>query len=225
MGTRGVLLKGKDSFYAKYIKRVLDIFFCSFAVLALSPIFLFAAIGIKVSSPGKVFYYSDREGKDGKPFHFYKFRSMHNTDNDKHLFIIDEERIFPFGRFIRKSKIDEMPQLLNVLKGDMSIVGPRPMPVGSEMYTGEYEVVKNKKPGLTSPASLYDYTVGDTYTDDKKYKEEVYPVKRKLEKYYVEHISFLYDAQLVIRTMLTIVQKLLGIRQYKEMPELSELDI
>lgn len=211
--------------YQNFIKRIFDIILCSFALIVLSPVFLITAIGIKLSSPGTVFYYSDRVGKNGKPFHFYKFRSMHNTDNDKHMCVADAERLFAFGKLIRKTKIDELPQLINVIKGDMSIVGPRPMTGASLMYTGEYSEVKSVRPGLTSPASLYDYIVGDTYTDNDKYKAEVYPVKQKLELYYVRHISLAYDISLVFRTMGLIIAVIFGKKEFSEIPEMKKINI
>lgn len=206
----------------KYIKRLLDIVLCSVAVVVLSPFFLFTAIGIEISSPGTILYHSMRAGKNKKPFKFYKFRSMHQGKK-KDMFVADSQRLFPFGRFIRRLKIDELPQLFNVIKGDMSIVGPRPMSIErvNDLYSGEYEIVSNIRPGLTSAASLYDYTVGDTYTDDKAYRREVLPVKLKLEKYYVEHQSFIYDLRLVFRTVVTILLVLVGKRNFKEQPEVK----
>lgn len=206
-----------------FVKRFFDIFLCASALLVLSPFFLIAAIGVKVSSPGPVFYRSDRVGKNGVPFHFYKFRSMHETENNKHMCVADAERLFPFGKFIRKTKIDELPQLLNVIKGDMSIVGPRPMTMASKMYTGEFERVRAVRPGLTSAASLYDYIVGDAYTDNDAYKREVYPVKQKLELYYVDNISFTYDVSLIFRTIYLIVAVALGKKNFNEIPELAKI--
>lgn len=214
-----------NSFYKQHGKRALDVGLCSFALAALSPFFVAAAVGIKVSSPGPIFYASDRVGKDGEVFHFYKFRSMHQTDHDKGMFVADEDRLFAFGRLMRRLKIDELPQLINVLQGHMSIVGPRPMtPAGAEyMYGGKYAAVLRVNPGLTSAASLYDYTVGDTYTDDQLYAVEVVPVKRDLELYYVEHESFSYDADLIWRTMVTIVQVFLKKKKFRPLPEYEKV--
>ena len=167
------------------VKRLLDIFLCLFAIVALSPVYLLTALGIEVSSPGTILYHSMRAGIHKKPFKFYKFRSMHPPKGKKKdMFITDPNRVFPFGRLIRRLKIDELPQLFNVVKGDMSIVGPRPMTVEhvDELYCGKYEKVLDVKPGLTSAASLYDYTVGDTYKDNEAYRREVLPVKLEMEK-------------------------------------------
>lgn len=210
--------------YNHFIKRFLDILFCSVALVFLSPLYLLTAIAIKLSSPGPVFYYSERTGKDHKPFKFYKFRSMHVTNADKGLFIADAERVFTVGRIIRRLKIDELPQLINVINGDMSIVGPRPMTFSSvdKIYYGKYQRVLNIKPGLTSAASLFDYTVGDTYKDDKAYIKEVLPIKLEMELMYVERQSFFYDAELIFRTLATIFQVLTGKRDFKDQPELAE---
>ena len=211
--------------YENVIKRILDIVLCTFALVVLSPIFLITAIAIKLSSPGPVFYYSDRTAKDHRRFHFYKFRSMHVTNADKGLFVADADRLFTIGKIIRRLKIDELPQLLNVIKGDMSIVGPRPMPWDSvdTTYYGKYQKILSVRPGLTSAASLYDYTVGDTYSDNDAYMREVLPIKLDMEMLYVNRQSFGYDCQLVWRTIVTILQVLFGKKDFKEQPELAEV--
>lgn len=211
--------------YEHFVKRALDIVLCAIALLILSPLFLITTVAIKLSSPGPVFFYSDRTGRNHEAFHFYKFRSMHVTNQDKGLFIADEDRLFRVGKIIRKLKIDELPQLINVIQGKMSIVGPRPMPVASvdTTYAGKYQKILDVRPGLTSIASLYDYTVGDTYTDDVAYQKEVLPVKNEMELLYVERQSFAYDAWLVARTIVTILQKLVGRKEYAEQPELAEI--
>lgn len=210
------------TFYQKYLKRFFDIVLCSSAIVGLSPVFLITAVAIHASSPGPVFYKSERSGLHKRPFHFYKFRSMHQTNKDKGMFVADSDRVFKVGRIIRRLKIDELPQLLNVIKGDMSIVGPRPMVASAvdRLYSGKYAVINEVKPGLTSAASLYDYTVGDTYQDDEAYRREVLPVKLELERYYVEHESFLYDVQLVLRTIVTILQVLCKKKDFKPQPEI-----
>ena len=210
--------------YVKVIKRFLDVILCVAAMIALSPIYLIAAIGIKLSSKGPILYYSDRAGQYKKPFHFYKFRSMHVTTEDRHLCIADADRVFPFGKLMRRLKIDELPQLINVIRGDMSIVGPRPMMVQSvdKYYSGKYSSVLQVRPGLTSAASLFDYTVGDSYTDDEAYRREVVPIKMEMELMYVQRQSFLYDCELVGRTILTILAVLTGRKTFAEQPEYAE---
>ncbi len=208
--------------YSK-IKRFLDLILCLFAVIVFFPVFILTSVVILISSPGPVLYYSKRAGKDKKPFNFYKFRSMH-VGIKKDMFVADPNRVFPFGRLIRRLKIDELPQLFNVIKGDMSIVGPRPMTVERvrELYCGKYESVSSILPGLTSAASLFDYTVGDTYQDDKAYRKEVIPIKLEMELMYVERQCFVYDVELVWRTIVAILQVLAGKRNFADQPELAE---
>lgn len=215
--------------YENCIKRFFDIVLCSAAIVVLFPVYLATAIAIKISSPGSVLYYSDRAGKNKKPFHFYKFRSMHNVDEkhkQKDLYTADEDRLFAVGRLIRRLKIDELPQLFNVVKGDMSIVGPRPMPMSSvdRQYCGEYKDILNVRPGLTSAASLYDYTVGESYANDENaYRDIVVPVKLKLEKLYLKKQGFFYDASLIWRTIKTILMVSLGQKKFSDQPEIKEI--
>lgn len=210
--------------YENVIKRFLDVVLCSAALIILSPVYLIAAVGIKLSSKGPVLYFSDRAGQYKKPFHFYKFRSMHVTTQDKHMCIADADRVFPFGKLMRRLKIDELPQLINVIRGDMSIVGPRPMMIQSvdKYYAGKYAPVLQVRPGLTSAASLFDYTVGDTYTDDEAYRREIVPVKMEMELMYVQKQSFLYDCSLVIRTIVAILAVLAGKKTFRDQPEYAE---
>lgn len=210
--------------YENFIKRFLDIVCCSLALIVLSPFYIVTAIAIKLSSPGPVLYYSERTGKNHKTFKFYKFRSMHVTNVDKGLFVADADRLFTVGKVIRRLKIDELPQLINVIIGDMSIVGPRPMPVNSvdTTYHGKYQEILTVTPGLTSAASLFDYTVGDTYSDDILYQKEVLPVKVEMELMYVERQSFTYDVELIWRTIVTILQVISGKRNFADQPELDE---
>ena len=217
--------------YEKYIKRIFDILLCSVALIILSPIYLITAVAIKISSPGTVLYYSERAGKNKRPFHFYKFRSMHmvsETHRQKDLYTADEDRLFTVGRIIRRLKIDELPQLVNVIKGDMSIVGPRPMPMSSvdRQYCGEYKDILQVKPGLTSAASLYDYTIGEQYAgNEEEYRKVIVPNKLKMELLYVKKQSFLYDVGLILRTIGTIFLVFLGRKNFKYQPELKEITV
>lgn len=135
----------------------------------------------------------------------------------------NDDRIFPFGNFIRKTKIDEMPQVVNILLGQMSVVGPRPEDEANAtmIYVGEYRHILDVKPGLTSPASLYDYTHGEKYPDEESYEREFVPQKLQLELYYVRHQSFWYDIALVLRTAWLIILKTCGKEDFAEPVELS----
>ena len=180
-------------FLYRVVKRVFDVLFAVLFLLVFSPIFVITIIVIKIVSPGPVFYKARRVGLHGNVFTCYKFRSMCVDSGEVKLTTLqNDNRIFPFGYFIRKAKIDEMPQVFNILLGQMTIVGPRPEDVANvrNLYHGEYKRILDVKPGLTSPASLYDYTHGEQYEDEKLYETEFLPQKLALELYYVKNRGY-----------------------------------
>lgn len=195
----------------KIIKRLFDIICSGVALILASPIFLVVVIGIKASSPGPLLYISKRVGLNGKLFTMYKFRSMHvkAAGAVENKYLVNNDRIFKFGSFLRKSKLDELPQLLNVFLGDMSFVGPRPYPqsVVDRLYTREAAAVLSVRPGLACLDSLYDYAHGDLFvTDAKEYAEKVLPVRTELAKLYVERKSVALDIHCILRTVQLIFQ-------------------
>ena len=192
----------------RVIKRLFDILASGVALIVLLPIWIVAVAGILISDPGPVFYLANRAGKDNKTFKMYKFRSMRVDKNaDEKSLRPDQDRIFPFGRFIRATKIDEMPQLLNVFFGDMAVVGPRPAAVDQIPITrgGDNAVVACMKPGLTSPAALYDYLYGDQIEDEAEYMDKVAPTRLALDRYYVGKQTVGYDLKLIWYTVLCIL--------------------
>lgn len=194
-------------------------------LILFSPVYLLTYIIIKIVSPGPAIYKAKRVGKDGMLFDCYKFRSMRvDSGKVKLTTLQNDDRIFPFGKFIRKAKIDEMPQVVNIMKGEMSVVGPRPEDKenADKVYVGEYKHILDVKPGLTSTASLYDYTHGELYEDEESYEREFMPKKLQLELYYVNHASFGYDIILVIRTAWLIIQKTRGKSEFDEPKELQQ---
>ena len=206
------------------MKRSFDILFAVCFLLLFSPVYLVTWIIIKIVSPGPAIYRAKRVGKDGCLFDCYKFRSMRVDSGKVRLTTLEnDDRIFPFGKFIRKAKIDEMPQVVNILKGEMSVVGPRPEDKenADKVYVGDYIHILDVKPGLTSPASLYDYTHGEKYEDEEAYEKEFLPKKLRLELYYVSHRSFWYDIVLVLRTAWLIMLKTCGKREFAEPAELQ----
>lgn len=206
------------------MKRAFDILFAVCFLVVFSPVYLLTYIIIKIVSPGPAFYKAKRVGLHGKVFVCYKFRSMRvDSGKVKLTTLQNDDRIFPFGKFIRKAKIDEMPQTLNILFGDMSVVGPRPEDTvnADKMYQGEYKHILDVKPGLTSPASLYDYTHGEEYEDEELYEREFVPQKLQLEMYYVKHQSFWYDIKFILKTAWLIVLKTCGKRDFDVPKELS----
>jgi putative colanic acid biosynthesis UDP-glucose lipid carrier transferase len=207
------------------MKRVFDIFFAVCFLVLFSPVYLLTWVVIKIVSPGSAIYRAKRVGKDGVLFDCYKFRSMFVDSGKVRLTTLEnDERIFPFGKFIRKAKIDEMPQVVNILKGEMSVVGPRPEDKenADKVYVGDFVHILDVKPGLTSTASLYDYTHGELFEDEESYEKEFLPKKLKLELYYVNHRSFWYDIELVLRTGWLIIQKTCGKRDFIEPIELQK---
>ena len=196
-----------------FIKRCFDFFCALIALLVLSPVFLLTALGILVSDWGPIFYTAHRIGKGNKPFKMYKFRSMRvaKAANEASL-RPDEDRIFPFGHFIRKAKIDELPQLINILNGTMSIIGPRPVAQDQfDMFRyGKWNKAAKVPVGLSGPAALYDYIYGDQITDEKEYMEKVYPTRRELEYVYVQKAGIGYDVKMIIYTVICILYSLCG---------------
>ncbi len=176
--------------------RFFDILFSALGLIVLSPIFLVVYVFIKLESKGPGFFIQERIGKDGKPFGLYKFRSMRTDSENEGLITIGEhdQRITHVGHIIRKYKLDELPQLLNVLKGDMSLVGPRPeVRKYVEMYTEEQRKVLDVKPGITDYASI-EYVneneiLGNTEDPDRVYVEQVMPNKLKLNMRYIQNRS------------------------------------
>ncbi|MDB8920773.1 sugar transferase [Parabacteroides merdae] len=195
------------------LKRIFDCVCALIGIIVTSPLWLIAIVGILLSDWGPVFYIATRIGKDNKPFKMYKFRSMRVAKAATEASLRpDEDRIFPFGHFIRKVKIDELPQLLNILNGTMSIVGPRPVAQDQfEMFRyGKWNEAAKVPVGLSGPAALYDFIYGDQITDEKEYMEKVYPTRRELEYTYVQKAGIFYDLKMIVYTVICIIYALLG---------------
>jgi O-antigen biosynthesis protein WbqP len=196
------------------LKRCFDIFASLIGLTVTFPLWLIAIIGIELSDPGPVFYKAVRIGKDNQKFTMWKFRSMRVPKNiieqSEASFKADVNRIFPFGKFCRSTKIDELPQLLNILKGDMSVVGPRPAALDQVkvMRAGKYNIASTVRPGLTGTAALFDYIYGDTVENLDDYEKKVLPTRLELEAYYPKHMSVGYDLKLICYTVICIVYTL-----------------
>jgi lipopolysaccharide/colanic/teichoic acid biosynthesis glycosyltransferase len=189
------------------LKRIFDVTFSLLVLLVFFPIWLIVVIMIKVNSPGPVFFIQERPGEQGKIFKVYKFRSMvvNSAAMVKGKEVAkDDERITSTGRFLRRSKIDEIPQLLNVLRGEMSLIGPRPERVESlAEYDEEIAKRLNMRPGLTGLAQV----CGNIYLPlEKRYEFDVY---------YVEHFSLWLDTRILWRTVKVV---LLGEERYVNKP-------
>ena len=194
-------------------KRAFDFVCALLGIIATSPLWLISIVGILVSDWGPIFYTAHRIGKGNKPFKMYKFRSMRVARGASEASLRpDEDRIFAFGHFIRKVKIDELPQLLNILNGTMSVIGPRPVAQDQfELFrTGKWNLAAEVAVGLSGPAALYDFIYGDQFTAEKEYMEKVFPTRRELEYVYVKKAGVLYDLKMIVYTVICIGYALVG---------------
>lgn len=195
------------------IKRMLDIFASGTGLILLSPLMVLTAFLIKVDSPGPVFFKQERVGKGFRPFLIYKFRTMIEDAPRKGTAITigNDPRITRIGRLLRRTKFDELPQLINVLKGDMSLVGPRPeVPRYVEMFRQEYAEILRIRPGITDMASLKfrdEATVlGRFENPEEKYVTDVLPEKIKLAKEYARQSSLFFDLGVIFKTLVKLIQ-------------------
>ncbi len=195
------------------VKRLFDIIVSFLGLLSASPLFLLIAILIKIFSPGPVFYIAKRVGKNGKIFKMYKFRTMVvNADKIGGPSTAgDDPRLTKIGIFLRKTNLDELPQLINILKGEMSFVGPRPeVPSEVETYDDKTKkIILSVKPGLTDLATLEDIheeeILKGSSDPHKAYRRLIKPKKLKLAKEYVKKQSFWLDLKILIKTFLKII--------------------
>ena len=196
------------------LKRLFDIFFSFLGLIITSPLFLMAAFLVKLSSPGPVFFRGGRIGKDGKPFKIYKFRTMvvgaekiggPSTPSD-------DLRLTKIGKFLKRFQLDELPQLINVLKGEMSLVGPRPeAPFYVNMMTEEEKkIILSVRPGMTDLASLWNFHEGEilkgSQDPERTYMEKIRPQKIRLQIEYVKNRSFRLDLKIILKTIIKIFQ-------------------
>jgi lipopolysaccharide/colanic/teichoic acid biosynthesis glycosyltransferase len=223
------------------------------ALLAVSPLLLVAAIGIKLSDSGPILYRALRIGRDrrslairssvnsrsnerrqlgyrGREFTMYKFRTMYNrSDTLSPITMLNDTRIFPFGAWLRATKIDELPQLFNVLKGDMALVGPRPEApeIVREYYSAADIGTLRVRPGLTSPGALYYFTQCEGLLDRgaivQFYAETLLPLKLALDRVYLKHASVTYDIRVIVRTIGILTARALGTVRFPDPPELAEV--
>ena len=189
-----------------FVKRIIDVLLASTATSILLPLMLLVALVIKWDSPGPVFYRGERAAKDGDTFYIYKFRTMVEDAEQKggYSTAIDDSRFTDVGRFLRRYKLDELPQFFNVILGSMSLVGPRPqVTYYTDQYVGENRLILSVKPGITDLASIYfvdmDQTLGSVDVDNK-YKNEVEPMKNRLRVKYVREKSLFLDFRIMIET-------------------------
>ncbi len=196
------------------MKRALDLLFSVIGLIVLSPLFLVVALAVCLDSPGGPFFMGPRVGKHGKTFWIIKFRSMKKDSEGKGKWNVSDHdnRITRVGHFLRKSKIDELPQLINVLKGDMSFVGPRPeLRCYVDMYTEKEVPILDLKPGLTDWASITNFEQFKGFTQAKDpdafYLEQVRPLKLRLQLYYRYHHNLAWDLWCICWTVYKVLTR------------------
>lgn len=192
-------------------KRLFDIVCAALGLLVLSPVLLVCALLVGLTSPGGVLFRQERMGKDGVPFTIYKFRSMRKDNAGLKISTSRDTRITPVGRVLRKTKLDELPQLWNVLKGDMSFVGPRPeVREYTDLYTPEQRQVLMVRPGITGLASIRYRNENELLTassdPNRTYIDEVMPAKLALDLKYIPRACVSYDIKLILETLVTVVR-------------------
>lgn len=197
--------------YVKYIKRLLDIVLSLISIIVLSPVYLVVAIVVRIQMGSPVLFSQDRIGKDEKVFKLYKFRSMTNEKDENGKLLPEEKRLTKFGLTLRSTSLDELPELFSILKGDMSIVGPRPLPT----YYGPYYFSEERKRhqvrgGLIPPDGLSKQTTPEWET------------QFKYDNYYVDNVSFLLDCKVILVTFLILFKRVETQYGTKDRPHLNE---
>lgn len=215
-------------------KRICDIVISGIALVILAPLLIPIMIGLKLTGEGYIWYKQERIGYKNKPFLIWKFATMLKDSPNMGGGVITtkkDPRITPMGGFLRKSKINELPQLINIFKGDMSIVGPRPlMRISFETYPKAVQkVVYNVKPGLTGIGSIVFRDEEELITQVKNeggdtwafYSEKIYPFKGEVEQWYQQHESFMTDVKVVIITAWVILnpQSEIVYKWFKDLPK------
>jgi lipopolysaccharide/colanic/teichoic acid biosynthesis glycosyltransferase len=193
-------------------KRIFDIVVAALALVLLAPLLLLAALLVRISSRGPVLFRQERIGRGFRPFTIYKFRTM-VADAPVHggpITIAGDRRVTPIGRLLRKTKVDELPQLLNVLRGDMSFVGPRPeVRQYVELFSADYAEILRVPPGITDLASLKYRDEAELLAGaadpEAEYVRRVLPDKIRLAREYLERASFGFDLALILKTVLRVL--------------------
>ena len=193
------------------MKTIFDIIISILATIALMPLFILIYLAIKITSDGDVLYKGIRAGKNNIPFKIYKFRTMvKDAENiGGHSTALNDFRLTKVGRFLRKYKLDELPQFFNIIKGEMSLVGPRPQVIYyTSQYSSDLKLILTIKPGLTDLASLYfldmDKVLGSKDVNEK-YATEIEPVKNLLRLKYVKERSFILDIRILTETIFSLI--------------------
>ncbi|WP_223550122.1 sugar transferase [Aestuariivivens sp. NBU2969] len=180
--------------YRHFLKRAIDFILSLIGVVLLSPIFIVVFILLAINNQGKPFFFQKRPGKDEETFHVIKFKTMNDKKDANGELLPDADRLTKIGKFIRKTSLDELPQLINVLKGDMSLIGPRPLlPEYLSLYNIEQKKRHYVKPGITGWAQVNGR---NAISWTKKFEYDVW---------YVDNLSFLLDLKIIIKTIINVL--------------------
>ena len=183
-------------FYAKYVKRYLDVFVSLVGLLVLSPVLLLLIIFGTIEMKGNPFFTQKRPGKDGKIFNLIKFRTMTNEKDKEGNLLPDEQRLTAYGKFLRSTSLDELPELWNILKGDLSLIGPRPLLVKYlPLYNSFQRHRHDVRPGLTGYAQVHGR---NQVSWEKKFEMDVW---------YVQHVTFLEDLKILFETVAVVLKR------------------
>lgn len=191
------------------LKRSFDILSSLLGLILLIPLFIVVSILIKVDSKGPIFFSQERIGKDFKPFRIFKFRTMVQTKSGPLITTANDLRITRVGKYLRRYKIDELPQLLNVLKGDMSLVGPRPeVKRYVDLFKSDYRKILTVRPGITDPASLRysneEAILSQLPDHEEAYIKRILPEKINLSLEYVNNRTMMRDIMIILKTIFKI---------------------
>ena len=183
-------------FYAKYVKRYLDVFVSLVGLLVLSPVLLLLIIFGTIEMKGNPFFTQKRPGKDGKIFNLIKFRTMTNEKDKEGNLLPDEQRLTAYGKFLRSTSLDELPELWNILNGDLSLIGPRPLLVKYlPLYNSFQRHRHDVRPGLTGYAQVHGR---NQVSWEKKFEMDVW---------YVQHVTFLEDLKILFETVAVVLKR------------------
>lgn len=182
--------------YKNYFKRIIDFFVALFALLLLSPIFIVVILCLLVANRGKPFFFQERPGRGEHIFKIVKFKSMNDRTDGEGRLLPDAERLTPVGSFVRKTSLDELPQLINVLKGDMALIGPRPLRTYYlPLYNPEQKRRHEVRPGITGWAQVNGR---NAISWTKKFE---------LDVWYVDNVSFLVDIKIILMTIMKVFKR------------------
>lgn len=206
--------------------RAIDVTAALVVLVVSAPLQALAAVAILVTDRGPILFRAPRVGLEGRTFYMYKFRTMRMNAGGASITAPNDARVSVVGRLLRKTKLDELPQLVNVVRGDMAIVGPRPEApdIVEQFYAPWQHQTLRVAPGLTSPGVLWHHTYGEALIDRGdpvgSYLHSVLPLKLALEEVYIRRRSPAYDARIVARTALVLLARLLGRRKIRPPAEL-----